>query len=206
MSGISDRKKIKRRKEEAIKEYFEYMYARETFEKEDSGIFHPIRAIVKLYPKEKFRIQDVIAEAMNIQSIIDLDEVGSRADAITKFVEKSSVVGYFTTRNDEEGIGFGCSFCRPMDYAMYQKYVGLHLSIPSRIVVKNIDDAKTVTDPFDSIFLDMPALDEKQNHKFIIEAVGLDAIAIYYFPITLKEQFDNFMARCDRYYNGKKKN
>lgn len=204
MSCVAYLTKKKQENIKAIKEYLTYLDARKRFEEEDKGIFHPIRAIVKVYSKNNFRIQDVLAEAMNIQSIIDLDEIETKKDAIAAFVPKSTIVGYFTTRIAEAPhptvYGIGYSFCRPSDYPLYQKHIGMLSAIPMRHVA---GDVAVLIDNMETTKMESfaPALSSKAHHKFILEPVGDDGLVVYFFPISIEDQFMNFLDRCKRYYH-----
>lgn len=204
MSCVAYLTKKKQENTKAIEKYMTYLDARKCFEEEDKGIFHPIRAIVKVYSKNNFRIQDVLAEAMNTQAIIDLDELETKKDAIAAFVSKSAIVGYFTTRTAGTPhpyvYGVGYSFCRPADYPLYQKHIGMLAAIPMRHVAS---DASVLIDQLNAIKLAgfAPALHSKAHHKFIIEPVGDDGLAVYFFPISIEDQFMNFLDRCKRYYH-----
>lgn len=204
MSCVAYLAKKKQENIKAIKEYLTYLDARKHFEEVDKGIFHPIRAIVKVYSKNNFRIQDVLTEAMNVQAIIDLDKIKTNKDAIDAFVSKSTIVGYFTTSVDKTShpaiYGVGYSFCRPADYPLYQKHIGMLNAIPMRhvtydvsILIDNMEITKLISLA--------PALDSKSQHKFILEPVGDDGLVVYFFPISIEYQFMNFLDRCKRYYH-----
>lgn len=204
MSCVAYLTKKKQENIKAIKEYMTYLDVRKRFEEVHNGIFHPIRAIVKVYSKNNFRIQDVLAEAMNTQTIIDLDEIGSKKDAVAAFVSKSTIVGYFTTHTagvpHPLGYCVGYSFCRPADYPLYQKHIGMLAAILTR---HNAADASVLIDQLKATKLAdfAPALHSKAHHKFIIEPVGDDGLAVYFFPISIEDQFMNFLDRCKRYYH-----
>lgn len=198
------------------KEYQDWLKARQTFDKEDKGILHPIRAIVRTYRQNKSFLGDIFDDSMNCQSIMDdiaNDSSTMFYNPIQHFVSKSVIVGYWSTRKivlkNEDGnelgaIGFGYSFCRPSDYPDYKKHIGQLNAIPARVFFSDMDEAgiMAASGPY-SFYQDIDSLAGKENSKYTLEATfknGKAYIGAYYWPISISDQFKEFIKRCVRYY------
>lgn len=208
MSLIEELKMKKKIKEEAIQEFLDYQNNRSVYEKCHQGIFHPIRAIVKTYTCGNSDLRTIIDDARHIQNIVSLDENPVREDdrsANIWFTRESSIIGYFATWNhfqdSEKKYFIGLSYCRPSDYLLYQKHVALAKAMCPRIIM-NEDYLETVCKKGTMRFSDLKAasLDCKKDHIETFEYLNKEGVCVYYFPITLQEQLDEFIRRCARYY------
>lgn len=204
MSGIKALAKKKKEMMEAIAQYNRYVVKRKDFEMEQ-GIFHPIRAIVKTYTSNNFNLRRLMNDTMMIQEIIDVKNMKDTDTGLKEFVRQSTIVGYVTVKPTVLADGkcecatFGKSFCRPSDFPMYQKHIGMLGAIEkeNQLIISHED--------FDSVgsYLFCDNLEGKLNVKYILEPCGADGIVVYYFPITIGDQILNFVDRCKRYLKTK---
>ena len=200
MSGIRALAKKKKEMMEAISQYNRYVEKRTAFEG-DQGIFHPIRAIVKIYTSNNFNLRRLMNDAMMVQEIIDTKTMDDKDKGFKEFVRQSTIVGYITVKPTVLANGtcecatFGHSFCRPSDFPMYQKHIGMLNAIEqsNQLIIARED--------FDSVgsYLFCENLEGKLNVKYIFEPCGKDGIIVYYFPVTIGDQIHNFVDRCKRY-------
>lgn len=200
MSGIKALAKKKKEMMEAISQYNRYVEKRKEFEG-DQGIFHPIRAIVKIYTSNNFNLRRLMNDAMMVQEIVDVKTMDDKDKGLKEFVSQSTIVGYVTVKPTVLANGtcecatFGNSFCRPSDFPMYQKHIGMLNAIEhdNQVIIARED--------FDSVgsYLFCENLEGKLNVKYIFEPCGKDGIIVYYFPVTVGDQILNFVDRCKRY-------
>lgn len=200
MSGIKALAKKKKEMMEAISQYNRYLAKRKEFE-EDQGIFHPIRAIVKTYTSSNFNLRRLMNDVMDVQKIIDTKDMKDTEQGLKDFVHLSTIVGYVTVKPTVLASGvcecatFGRSFCRPSDFPMYQKHIGMLSAIEesTRVIVTREDMDKVGS------YLFADNLEGKLEVKYVLEPCGKDGIIVYYFPVTIGDQIKNFVDRCKRY-------
>ena len=213
----SDGRSIKRIEIDAIKEYCSYLQGREHFDA-DSGIFQPIRAIVRIYDRGEATLEKVIDDAMNCMNTVCMPLSGDDGEIIQRkaFEEDTATVGYLTARAlTESAIGFGCSFCRPHDYLNFQKYRGKLLAMPARVIVDSeVDQVATMkrirrteqSHGYDDEFLHADYLAVRGDRFYMYDICECgNKFVVYYFPIQLNEQLDHFIERCSRYFRKENK-
>ena len=200
MSGIKALAKKKKEMMEAISQYNRYLAKRKEFEG-DQGIFHPIRAIVKTYTSSNFNLRRLMNDVMDVQKIIDTKDMKDTEQGLKEFVHLSTIVGYVTVKPTVLANGtcecatFGRSFCRPSDFPMYQKHIGMLNAIEeSNRVISTREDMDKI-----GSYLFADNLEGKLDVKYIFEPCGKDGIIVYYFPVTIGDQIKNFVDRCKRY-------
>ena len=212
MGLIEELKTTKKIKDEAIQEYLEYRAQRTFFEYDRKGIFHPIRAIVKTYTCGNSDLRTIINDARHVQNIVCLDQdlpLNDRS-AHMWFARESSIIGYFSTavrqNENEKEYMLGCSFCRPKDYLIYQKHIALTNAMRPRVIL-NDEKLTKICEKGTMSFVDLnvDVLACRKDHIEIYEYLNKEGVCVYYFPITLQEQFDEFIQRCGRYYKKEKK-
>lgn len=200
MSGTKALAKKKKEMMEAISQYNRYLAKRKEFE-EDQGIFHPIRAIVKTYTSNNFNLRRLMNDTMMVQKIIDIKTMDDKDKVLKEFVRQSAIIGYVTVKSTVLADGtcecatFGRSFCRPSDFPMYQKHIGMLSAIEgyNQVIVTREDMDEVGS------YLFADNLEGKLDTKYILEPCGKDGIVVYYFPVTIGDQIKNFVDRCKRY-------
>ena len=162
--------------------------------KDAHGILQPIRAIYKNYNNSQDWMEDLVADIKKYTFPTDLSDAPEefKNELISEFINRSKIVGYFAARKPKDLVHVTFSVCRPIDQSVFEAWESKYramFAIGSSIISYT---EKTLNN--ECVFDEFLPLSFK-HRQWLYEDGHM-----YYFPITIWNQYLHFIDRCKRYY------